>query len=148
MTRTLAAFIVLAGLALALPACSSVSSWFDSSSKAPAVDPNLFPADYKKEIIDTMRTLVDEPPKVRDSFVTDPVLRTAGSDQRYVVCVRASARSAVGRFEAPKDRIAYFYGGHLNQLVDATPEQCGNAAYKPFPELDRMCGGKSCERGG
>ena len=37
------------------------------------------------------------------------------------------------------DRIAYFYGGHLNQLVEATKEQCGNAAYKPFPELEKLC---------
>jgi len=140
--------LLIAALAFALAGCSSVSSWFDSSSKAPPVDPNAFPADYKKEIINTMLTLVDEPPKVRDSFVTDPALRTAGAEQRYVVCVRTSARNASGQFEPPKDRIGYFYGGHLNQLVDATPEQCGNAAYKPFPELDHMCAGKSCERGG
>ena len=42
-------------------------------------------------------------------------------------------------YTGSKDRIAYFYGGHLNQLVEATKEQCGNAAYKPFPELEKLC---------
>ena len=53
---------LFAVLALALGACSSTSSWFSSSSKEPAVDPNLFPADYEKEILDTMQnSLVDRP---------------------------------------------------------------------------------------
>ncbi len=45
---------------------------------------------------------------------------------------------------ANAERIAYFYGGHLNQLIEASKEQCGNAAYKPFPELEKVCLGKGC----
>ena len=49
------------------------------------------------------------------------------------------------QYTGAKDRIGYFFGGHLNQLVDATKEQCGNAAYKPFPELEKICLGTKCE---
>lgn len=136
---------MLAALALALGACSSTSSWFSSSSKEPAVDPNLFPADYRREILDTMQNSLIDPHLVREAAITDPQLRPVGTEQRYVVCVRANTRDAGGRYLGPKDRIAYFYGGHLNQLVDAAPEQCGKAAYKPYPELEKMCIGVSCE---
>ena len=43
-----------------------------------------------------------------------------------------------------KERIAYFYAGHLNQLVVATPEQCAGVAYKPWPELEKYCLAKNC----
>ena len=77
---------------------------------------------------------------MRDAAITDPVLRPVGTDQRYVVCVRANTRDAAGRYlEAPKDRIAYFYGGHLNQLVDATPEQCGKARLQAVSPSSSRC---------
>jgi len=81
---------------------------------------------------------------VRDAFVTEPFLRRAGTEERYVVCIRSDSRDATGRYTGSKDRIGYFYGGHLNQLVDATKEQCGSAAYRPFPELEHLCQAKKC----
>ena len=53
--------------------------------------------------------------------------------------MRYNARDADTHYRRRRDKIGYFYGGHLNQLVDATPQQCGNAAYKPFPELEKLC---------
>lgn len=132
-------------LGLALAACSSTPEWLGGGKQEAPVDPNLFPSDYRKEILDTMQALLSDPSGIRDAGITDPELRIAGTAQRYAVCVRANVRDASGRYTGPKDRIAFFYGGHLNQLVDATPEQCGKAAYKPFPELERLCAGKSCE---
>jgi hypothetical protein len=38
-----------------------------------------------------------------------------------------------------KERVAYFYGGHLNQLVEATQGQCANVVYQPWPELEKYC---------
>lgn len=120
-----------------LAACSS-------STKAPEEDPNLFPADYKDEILITLTNVLVDPTNIRDAYVTDPALRKVGTEQRYVVCVRFDARNASRHYEGSKDRIGYFYGGHLNQLVDATKEQCGNAPYKPFPELEKLCQAKKC----
>jgi hypothetical protein len=71
-------------------------------------------------------------------------LSAAGRDQRYVVCVRSDSRNASNQYTGSKDHIGYFYAGHLNQLVEATKEQCGNVAYKPFPELEKLCQAKKC----
>ena len=90
-----------------------------------------------------MKALAD-PVNVRDAYMSDPVLTSTGKDQRYAACVRYNARDAGRRYMGSTDRIAYFYGGHLNQLVEATPEQCGKAAYKPFPELEKLCFAVKC----
>lgn len=127
-------------LAVLLAACSAG----DYLGKPKDVDPNIFPADYKKEILNTLTPLLDDPNNVRDALISDPALVPVGKDQRYAVCVRANARNAAGQYAGPKDRIAYFFGGHLNQLVAATPEQCSKAAYKPFAELANFCAGAGC----
>ena len=134
-----AAFAVISALALA--GCGSS----DYLGKPKEVDPNIVPADYKNEIIGTLKSLLIDPTNIRDAYISDPALAPVGKDQRYVVCVRLNSRGYQREYLGSKDRIAYFYGGHLNQLVDASKEQCGNAAYKPFPEVEKLCLGKSCE---
>ena len=131
---------LLSGLvALALAACSS------DSKKNAEPEPNIFPTNYKNEILDTLPRVVDDPTNARNAYITEPVLRSTGKDQRYVVCVRANARDINRQYAGSKDWIAYFFGGHINQLVKATKEQCGNAPYKPFPELEKLCLGDKCE---
>ncbi len=138
MGKTAIRASLLSVLALALAACTS-----DSNKAEP--DPNTLPVNYKQEVIDTLSRALDDPTNVRDAFISEPVLRPAGRDQRYTVCVRANARNLSRQYTGAKDRIGYFYGGHLNQLVEATKEQCGNAAYKPFPELEKLCLATKCE---
>ena len=139
MSRNAMRACLLSGLmTLALAACSS-----DSKKAEP--DPNTLPVNYKQEIIDTLTRVLDDPTNVRDALISEPVLRSTGKDQRYTVCVRANARNLSRNYTGAKDRIGYFYGGHLNQLVEATKEQCGNALYKPFPELEKLCLGDKCE---
>jgi ABC-type Fe3+-hydroxamate transport system substrate-binding protein len=130
--------VLVLTLSLALAACTS-----DSKKAEP--EPNIVPTNYKQEIIDTLSRVLDDPTNVRDAFISEPVLRPAGKDERYTVCVRANARNLSRHYSGAKDRIGYFYGGHLNQLVDASKEQCGNALYKPFPELEKLCLGSKCE---
>jgi hypothetical protein len=139
MSRTASYASLLSGLMLALAACSS------DSKKDAEPEPNIVPTNYKQEIIDTLSRTLDDPTNVREAFISEPVLRPAGKDERYTVCVRANARNLSRQYTGAKDRIGYFYGGHLNQLVDATKEQCGNAAYRPFPELEKLCLGNKCE---
>jgi hypothetical protein len=133
MGKNAARLILLAGLGVALAACS------DKSKTLYDVDPNIFPSDYQHEIFVTLIKLLDDPTGVHDAGITDPVLRPVGKEQRYTVCVRANARNANRHYEGAKDRIAYFYGGHLNQLVEASEGQCANVAYKPWPELTNYC---------
>jgi phytoene/squalene synthetase len=108
------------------------------------MDPNIFPSGFRQEILSTLSSTLDDPTNVRGAFISDPALIQAGKDQRYAVCMRFNARNLNRQYTGSKDRIAYFYGGHLNQLIDATQEQCGKAAYKPWPELEKYCLAKSC----
>ena len=139
MSRNAIRACLLSALALALVACSS------DAKKNAEPEPNIVPTNYKQEIIDTLTRVLDDPTNVREAFISEPVLRPAGKDERYTVCVRANARNLSRHYTGAKDRIGYFFGGHLNQLVDATKEQCGNAAYRPFPELEKLCLGNKCE---
>lgn len=138
MVRCVANLCLLSTVALALVACSS-------SKKEPDENPNLFPADYKNEILTTMTSTLENPTNVRDAYISDPVLRSAGKSERYVVCVRSDSRNVNNHYTGTKDYIAFFYDGHLNQLIEATKEQCGSAAYKPFPELEKLCQAKKCD---
>jgi hypothetical protein len=125
------------GFGLAFAGCSS-----DSSNKEE--DPNVFPKDYRSEVLATLTGLLEDPTKVRDAGITEPTLRPAGREQRYSVCVRSNSRNSARHYEGVKERVAYFYGGHLNQFVDADKGQCAGAAYKPWPELEKYCLAKNC----
>jgi hypothetical protein len=138
MMKIAASACLLSALAAGLIGCSS------GSSKQSEENPNVFPADYKNEILLTMTNTLENPTNIRGAFISEPVLRPAGKEERYVVCVRSDSRNANKNYTGSKDRIGYFYAGHLNQLVDATKEQCGNAAYRPFPELEKLCLAKKC----
>jgi hypothetical protein len=116
-----------------------------ASSEDKPVEANLLPTNYKQEILDTLSRTIGYPTNVREAYISDPALGPVGKDQRYMACVRYNARDANNHYEGSTDRIAYFYGGHLNQLIKASKEQCGNAAYKPFPELEKLCLATKCE---
>ena len=138
MMKIAASASLLSALAMGLIGCTG------SGSKQPEENPNVFPADYKNEILFTMTNTLEDPTNVRGAFISEPVLRQAGKEERYVVCVRSDSRNANKHYTGSQDRIGYFYAGHLNQLIDATKEQCGNAAYRPFPELEKLCLAKKC----
>jgi hypothetical protein len=124
-------WLLLAVTAGVLAACAS--------GKETPVDPNLLPTNYKQEILDTLSSTLVDPTNVRDAGISDPALTTVDNDQRYTSCVRYTARDATRQYGAPTVRIAYFYGGHLNQFVVDSKDQCRNTAYKPFPELEKLC---------
>jgi hypothetical protein len=137
LIRLLQLFI-LAGV---IAACS------DSKDKADA-DPNIMPSRYRQEVVDTLRDQIfnkNETTSVTNALISDPALRPVGGEQRYTICVRYTAHSVVAGLTANAERIGYFYGGHLNQLVETTGNECRDAAYKPFPELNQVCIGKACK---
>jgi hypothetical protein len=129
--------ILLLAAATVLSACSA--------NKEVAVDPNLVPADYRREILFTLQKSLDYPTNVRDAAVSDPVLRSSGQEQRYSVCVRENSRDSTGQYRGVKEHIGWFYGGRLNQLVEAAPGQCASAVYRPWPELEKLCQATKCE---
>jgi hypothetical protein len=138
MVRNAARLVLLSALAAAVAACTP---------DKPKVEMNILPTHYKEEIVETLRKLfsTNDTTSVTNAMITEPVLRPVDKEQQYTICVRYTAYSAAYKLTANAERIGYFYGGHLNQLVEASKEQCGNAAYKPFPELDKLCLGTGCK---
>jgi len=136
MRRNAASLWLVPALAMALADCGGKAT--------DEVEPNIPPKDFKQEVLSTLSKTLDDPTNARDAYISDPVLTQVGSNQRYTACVRFNARDLSKSYIGSKDRIAYFYGGHLNQLIEAAKEQCGNAAYKPFPELEKYCFAAKC----
>ena len=121
--------------ALALAGCSSVPNpW------APPAEPdaNLFPQNYRSELLAFMQTYLNDPTDVRDAQIAEPVLKAVGSSERYVVCLRYNAKDSQGRYMGAKESIAVYLRGRFNQLVNATGEVCKGAAYQPFPEMQAL----------
>jgi hypothetical protein len=141
VTAFLTRALLIPAAALALAGCASG----DYLGKPKEVDPNIVPTRYKNEIILNLQQALIDPTNVKDAQITDPFLTQGAKDPRYVVCIRSNSRGYNREYLGSKDRIAYFYGGYLNQLVDAKPEQCAKASYKPFPELEKLCLGASCQ---
>src|SRR4029078_8371634 len=123
MMRIAANACLRSTLAVSLIGCSG------RRSKQPEENPNVFLAEYNNEILLKMTNTLEDPTNIRDAFISEPALRQTGKEERYVVCVRSDSRNANRNYTGSKDRIGYFYAGHLNQLIDASKEQCGNAAY-------------------
>jgi hypothetical protein len=137
LREALAVLVLVAG-GLPLMGCSS------KDITAP-VAANLVPTDYRKDIIEIVTRLVDDPTNIRDAGITEPKLEPMpGGDARYMICVRFNPRNANHDYIGMVERVGYFYGGKLNQLVKAEQGQCKAAAYGPFPELEKICFGKSC----
>lgn len=133
---------LLGAFAVVLAACSGMTG-----APAPAPEPNIVPTNYKQEIIDALLRILPDATNVRGAFITDPFLSVApgGREQRYIVCVRYNGRDANRQYMGSKDRVGTFFAGRLNQLVEAGTEQCAKAAFKPFPELERLCQAKTCD---
>ena len=87
MVQCVANLCLLSAVALALTACSS-------SKKEPDENPNLFPADYKNEILTTMTSTLENPTNVRAAYISDPVLRPVPQVQRSLEA-RAGIEPAV-----------------------------------------------------
>ena len=121
-------------LALVLGGCSS----FGTRAEPPPPDPNLFPAQYKSEVADFMRSYLSNPTKVRDAFISQPALRPFGGTPHYISCLRYNPRDSKGQYMGNQENVAIFLGGRLNQFLPGNPELCANLAYQRFPEVEAM----------
>ena len=82
---------------------------------------------------------------MRDAYISDPVLARLGKEERYMVCVTFGfAQRQQDIITGTQDRIGFFYARPSQPIVEATKEQCGSAAYKPFPELEKLCQARKC----
>jgi hypothetical protein len=101
---------------------------------------NVFPQNYKADLMAYMRTYLNDPTHVRGAAVSQPQLRTVGPGERYVACIRYDAR-VDGKYAGSKDGAATYVSGKLDRYLDApieVRELCKDAAYAPFPELETL----------
>ena len=98
---------------------------------------NAFPANYREEILAYQRSFLNDPSGIRGAAITQPAVKSVGSTERYVVCVRFDAKGPTGAYAGTREHLAIFLAGKLDQM-GATREACKDAAYEPFPELERL----------
>ena len=127
--------VVLMGAALA--ACSSVEKDYSGPETQGGASVNVFPEKYRAEILAYQRSYLNDPTGIRSAAITQPALRKVGSVERYAACVRFNAKAAGGTYTGVREHLAIFLAGKLDQM-GVTRELCKDAAYEPFPELERL----------
>jgi hypothetical protein len=123
---------VLALIALALAGCS----YFDPRKvpDPPPLDPGLYPAKYKSDVADFMRSHLRN--AARDAYIGDPVLKPISGIPHYVTCVRYNLRGTNNTDAGNESKYIIFLGGHLNQVLPGGPEQCSGLNYQRYPEIE------------
>lgn len=97
------------------------------------VDPNLFPQNYRKQIAVYLSMELMDRADFRGARISQPVLKPVGGPtQHYVVCLQFNGHSRI------KNKMAIYLSGEITQFVDSAPEQCGDAVYQPFTELEQV----------
>ena len=105
------------------------------------LEPGVFPAHYKDEIINYLRGTLTT--RVRDATIGQPVLRTMDKVPQYVTCVRYSPLDIRNQPIGSETKLAIFLGGRLMQFLPGDPPMCAGLAYQRFPELEGLAPPKS-----
>jgi hypothetical protein len=118
-------------LSFALAGCNS--DWLNARDRAIQANTQPPGPNYKADIVAFMRTYLNDPTGVRGAFISEPALRRIEDADRYTLCLRYTARNA-----ASKDSLVVFRDGRFDRVIDSARETCKDAAYQPFPELERL----------
>jgi hypothetical protein len=139
--------LALTALVFLLAGCASLGSRRRDERS------NVFPDNYRSDLLAALHAYVADPTNIRDAYLSDPVVRQIGNQNRYTACVRFNAKDSDGRYPGSRDIMAVFANGRFDQFVDQTPqpgqqeptgaalqakEACAQAEYKPFPELQTL----------
>jgi len=111
---------------------------------------NVFPNNYKADLLAAMHVYLNDPTGIRDAYVSEPAMKPVGGQNRYVACLRLNAKDSDGRYTGSRDIMAVFITGRFDQFIDQSTiasqpslettlkEQCGQADYRRFPELEML----------
>jgi hypothetical protein len=137
-SRGIRVLLVLASLAVG--GCASDLGPSQGELRAQWDAQNVFPQSYKQDLLAFLRTYLNDPNHIRAARVSQPQLATVGPGQRYVACVRYNARNSDGKYAGTTDGAAVYVSGKLDRFLDGKSAQpyCKDAAYEPFPELERL----------
>ena len=141
--RRWAAGAVLLFLPNLLAACGTSGEPTQADLRATWEARNVAPANYKGDILAYMRTYLNDPAGVRNAAVAPPARKIIPGDpaDRFISCVRYTAKTSSGQYGAGKIGFAVYANGKLDRFIE-TPvvvrEVCREAAFAPFPELERL----------
>ena len=105
-------------------------SGFGKPQQAATPDPNVVPVNYRSTLLAFLRRSLTNRADFRGAMISEPAIKPVEGSQHYVVCVQFNPQSKI------KTKVAVYLAGQMTQFVDATPEQCADATYQPFKELD------------
>lgn len=123
------------GCAIAVCAVAGCSDLKGPSDPVAGVDANAFPTQYQLKIAKYLLTELTDQADFRGAMISQPAIKPVGTSTRYVVCVRLNGHNQ------RKDKVAVFLSGTIIQFLAPTPEQCGDAQYEPFRDLDAVAPG-------
>lgn len=134
--------LVFAGpLGLVLAGCAGDVGPTAAELKARWEAQNVYPADYKRDLLAFMRTYLNDPSRIRGASASKPELKSVGQGERFVVCVRYRERKDGGLLGPPRDGAATFVSAKLDRFFDSAVEVktlCKDAAFEPFPEMENI----------
>lgn len=107
-------------LAAALAGCASGRSRELREEREARV--NVYPDNYRADIQAGLHSYLSDPTHIRDAYVSEPSLQKIGRQNRYVACVRFSARDSDGGYGGSKDLLAVFAGGRFDQFIDESTQ--------------------------
>jgi hypothetical protein len=127
-------------LPMLLAACvsddDSMKSISYTSDRGVANQP--FPNDYRPELLAFLKTYINNPVGIHNAVVAEPAQRTVGGRQRYVVCVRYSARDFDGNYRDAREHALVYVDGRLDHILDKPGDACSGVVYAAFPELEKL----------
>ena len=128
--------------ALALAGCASQDLGpSETELKARWEAQNVYPQNYKNDLLAFLRTYLNDPTHVRGASVSNPARKTVTGGERYVVCLRYNARNSDGKYLGTKEGAAVYVSARLDRFIDVPKdvrELCKDAVYAPFPELEKL----------
>ena len=129
------------GLCVVLAGCATDVGPSDAELKARWEAQNIFPATYKNDLLAFLRTYLNDPEQVRSAQVSQPLRKTVGPGERFIVCVRYRERKAGGVYAPAKDGYATYVSAKLDRFFDAPSDvkgMCKDVPLAPFPELENL----------
>jgi hypothetical protein len=122
---------LLLGLTLALGACGH--------DLVPDGDEiNVYPTNYKSDILAAMHAYLKNPTGIRDAAISEPTIKSSGTVNRYVACLRFTPKKNISEYSATREIAAVFMAGRLDRFVDLPKTECTGVTYAAFPELQNL----------
>jgi hypothetical protein len=140
-------------LLLVLAGCSYYGEPSQADLREQWNEQNIYPANYKGDVVAFIHSYLNNPGGIRNAAITRPQVKRAQGDpgDRYMVCVRYNARKSDGSYAGMTETVATFRAGKFERFIDPmrgdlqrqaaariVQDLCKDAAYEPFPELQRL----------